>query len=143
GRDAKGREELAVVAGLLGRKEESGRTYDRFRDRVIFPIVNLSDEVIGFGGRVIGAGEPKYLNSPDSPAFNKGENLYGLPIAKEAIRKGGQAILVEGYMDAIALQTAGVEQAVATLGTGFTAGHVRLLKRFTGQVVVNFDPDAA
>jgi DNA primase len=143
GRDAKGREELAVVAGLLGRKEESGRTYDRFRDRVIFPIVNLSDEVIGFGGRVIGVGEPKYLNSPDSPAFNKGENLYGLPIAKEAIRKSGFAILVEGYMDAIALQTAGFEQAVATLGTGFTPGHVRLLKRFTEAVVVNFDPDAA
>jgi len=143
GRDAKGREELAVVAGLLGRKEESGRTYDRFRDRVIFPIVNLSDEVIGFGGRVIGVGEPKYLNSPDSPAFNKGENLYSLPIAKEAIRKSGFAILVEGYMDAIALQTAGFEQAVATLGTGFTPGHVRLLKRFTEAVVVNFDPDAA
>jgi DNA primase len=143
GRDAKGREDLAVVAGLLGRKEESGRTYDRFRDRVIFPIVNLSDEVIGFGGRVIGDGEPKYLNSPDSPAFNKGENLYGLPVAKEAIRKSGFAILVEGYMDAIALQTAGFEQAVATLGTGFTPGHVRLLKRFTESVVVNFDPDAA
>ena len=132
-----------MVAGLLGRKEESGRTYDRFRDRVIFPIVNLSDEIIGFGGRVLGEGEPKYLNSPDSPAFNKGENLYGLPFAKEAIRRSGFAVLVEGYMDAIALQTAGFEQAVATLGTGFTPGHVRLLKRFTEAVVVNFDPDAA
>jgi DNA primase len=142
-RDARGREDVAVTAGLLGRKEESGRTYDRFRDRIIFPIVNLSDEVIGFGGRVLGAGEPKYLNSPDSPAFNKGENLYGLPLAREAIRKSGYAILVEGYMDAIALQTAGFEQAVATLGTGFTPGHVRLLKRFTEAVVVNFDPDAA
>jgi DNA primase len=137
------REGLAVAAGLLARKEESGRTYDRFRDRVIFPIVNLADEVIGFGGRVIGAGEPKYLNSPDSLAFNKGENLYALPLAREGIRKEGFAVLVEGYMDAIALQTAGVSQAVATLGTGFTAGHVRLLKRFTEQVVVNFDPDAA
>jgi DNA primase len=137
------REALGVSAGLLARKEETGRTYDRFRDRVIYPIVNLADEVIGFGGRVIGQGEPKYLNSPDSAAFNKGENLYALPLAKETIRREGFAVLVEGYMDAIALQTAGVSQAVATLGTGFTAGHVRLLKRFTEQVVVNFDPDAA
>jgi len=137
------REALAVAAGLLARKEETGRTYDRFRDRVIYPIVNLTDEVIGFGGRVIGQGEPKYLNSPDTAAFNKGENLYALPLAREAIRREGFAVLVEGYMDAIALQTAGVTQAVATLGTGFTTGHVRLLKRFTEQVVVNFDPDAA
>ncbi|HKQ97217.1 MAG TPA: DNA primase [Candidatus Polarisedimenticolia bacterium] len=137
------REALAVAAGLLARKEETGRTYDRFRDRVIFPIVNLADEVIGFGGRVIGTGEPKYLNSPDSSAFNKGDNLYALPYAREAIRKLGYAVLVEGYMDAIALQVAGATEAVATLGTGFTTGHVRLLKRFTEQVVVNFDPDAA
>ena len=137
------RESLAVAAGLLARKEETGRTYDRFRDRVIFPIVNLADEVIGFGGRVLGQGEPKYLNSPDTAAFSKGENLYGLPQAKDAIRREGFAVLVEGYMDAIALQVAGIGQAVATLGTGFTAGHVRLLKRFTEQVVVNFDPDAA
>lgn len=137
------REALGVSAGLLARKEETGRTYDRFRDRVIYPIVNLADEVIGFGGRVIEKGEPKYLNSPDTAAFNKGENLYALPLAKESIRREGFAVLVEGYMDAIALQTAGVTQAVATLGTGFTSGHVRLLKRFTEQVVVNFDPDAA
>jgi len=137
------REALAVTAGLLARKEETGRTYDRFRDRVIYPIVNLADEIIGFGGRVIGQGEPKYLNSPDTPAFNKGENLYALALARESIRREGFAVLVEGYMDAIALQTAGVTQAVATLGTGFTTGHVRLLKRFTEQVVVNFDPDAA
>ncbi len=133
----------AVLAGLLARKEDTGRTYDRFRDRVIFPIVNLADEVIGFGGRVIGEGEPKYLNSPETPAFSKGENLYGIGFAREAIRKEGFAVLVEGYMDAIALQQAGVAQVVATLGTGFTTGHVRLLKRFTERVVVNFDPDAA
>jgi DNA primase len=137
------REALGIAAGLLARKEETGRTYDRFRDRVIFPILNLSDEVVGFGGRIIGPGEPKYLNSPDTAAFNKGENLYALPVAREAIRKDGFAVLVEGYMDAIALQTAGIGQVVATLGTGFTTGHVRLLKRFTEQVVVNFDPDAA
>jgi DNA primase len=133
----------AVLAGLLAKKEETGRTYDRFRDRVIFPIVNLADELIGFGGRVLGEGEPKYLNSPESPAFSKGENLYGIGFAREGIRKEGYAILVEGYMDVIALHQAGVVHAVATLGTGFTTGHVRLLKRFTDRIVVNFDPDAA
>jgi DNA primase len=132
-----------VLAGLLAKKEETGRTYDRFRDRVIFPIVNLADELIGFGGRVLGEGEPKYLNSPETPAFSKGENLYGIGFAREGIRKEGYAILVEGYMDVIALHQAGVVHAVATLGTGFTTGHVRLLKRFTDRVVVNFDPDAA
>jgi DNA primase len=136
-------EEQAILAGLLARKEETGRTYDRFRDRVVFPIVNLADETIGFGGRVIGAGEPKYLNSPETPAFSKGENLYAIGFAREAIRKEGYAVLVEGYMDVIALHQAGVTHAVATLGTGFTTGHVRLLKRFTDRVVVNFDPDAA
>jgi DNA primase len=136
-------EDQAILAGLLARKEETGRTYDRFRDRVIFPIVNLTDEPIGFGGRVIAEGEPKYLNSPETPAFSKGENLYGIGYAREAIRKEGYAVLVEGYMDVIALHQAGVTHAVATLGTGFTTGHVRLLKRFTDRVVVNFDPDAA
>lgn len=132
-----------VLSGLVARKEETGRTYDRFRDRVIFPIINLADEIIGFGGRLLEAGEPKYLNSPETPAFSKGDNLYALPLAKEAIRRDGCAILVEGYMDVIALHQAGIGQAVATLGTGFTGGHVRLLKRFTDRIVVNFDPDAA
>ncbi|PYS95492.1 MAG: DNA primase [Acidobacteria bacterium] len=136
-------EDQAVLAGLLAKKEETGRTYDRFRERVIFPILNLAAETIGFGGRVIGEGEPKYLNSPETAAFSKGENLYGILFAREAMRKEGHAVLVEGYMDVIALHQAGVEQAVGTLGTGFTAGHVRLLKRYTDRVVVNFDPDAA
>jgi DNA primase len=136
-------DDRGVLAGLLAKKEDTGRTYDRFRERVIFPIANLADELIGFGGRVIGEGEPKYLNSPETPAFSKGENLYALPFAKEAIRKEGHAILVEGYMDVIALHQAGVAEAVGTLGTGFTSGHVRLLKRYTDRVVVNFDPDAA
>ena len=137
------RESQGVSAGLLARKAETGRTYDRFRDRIMFPILDLADEVIGFGGRSIEGGEPKYLNSPETAAFSKGENLYGLPLAKQAIRKCGHVILVEGYMDVIALHAAGFAQAVATLGTGFTAGHVRLLKRYTESVVVNFDPDAA
>jgi len=136
-------ESLILTAGLLARKEETGRTYDRFRERVMFPILNLSDEVIGFGGRIIGEGEPKYLNSPETPAFSKGENLFAVAFAKEAIRRDGYAILVEGYMDAIALHQAGIAPVVATLGTGFTTGHVRLLKRFTERVLVNFDPDAA
>ncbi len=136
-------EAQGVLAGLLAKKEDTGRTYDRFRQRVIFPIVNLSAETIGFGGRVLGEGEPKYLNSPETHAFNKGDNLYGIGMAREGIRKEGYAILVEGYMDVIALHQAGVTHAVATLGTGFTTGHVRLLKRYTDRVVVNFDPDAA
>jgi DNA primase len=136
-------EDQGVAAGLLARKDETGRTYDRFRDRVMFPILALTGEVIGFGGRVIDGGEPKYLNSPETAAFSKGENLYAVGPAKDAIRREGYAILVEGYMDVIALHQAGVTHAVATLGTGFTAGHVRLLKRFTDRVVVNFDPDAA
>jgi DNA primase len=136
-------DEQGIAAGLLARKAETGRTYDRFRDRIIFPIVNLADEIVGFGGRLIGAGEPKYLNSPETAAFSKGENLYGVGLAREGIRKAGHAVLVEGYMDVIALHEAGVTQVVATLGTGFTPGHVRLLRRFTERVVVNFDPDAA
>ncbi|MGH9749606.1 MAG: DNA primase, partial [Candidatus Polarisedimenticolia bacterium] len=136
-------EAQAVAAGLLARKEESGRTYDRFRDRVIFPILNLAGDPIGFGGRILGEGEPKYLNSPETPAFSKGDNLYAVGLAKEAIRREGYAVLVEGYMDVIALHQAGVAHVVATLGTGFTTGHVRLLKRFTDRVAVNFDPDAA
>ena len=139
----KGPEEQGVQAGLLGKKDDTGRTYDRFRDRVIFPILTAADEVVGFGGRVIGDGDPKYLNSPETAAFSKGDHLYGLALAREAIRKEGHAILVEGYMDVIALHQAGVTQAVATLGTGFTTGHVRLLKRYTDRVAVNFDPDAA
>jgi DNA primase len=136
-------ERQGVDAGLLARKQETGRTYDRFRKRVIYPIFNLSDELIGFGGRLIGDGEPKYLNSPETVAFSKGDNLYGVLLAREAIRREGFAVLVEGYMDVIALHGAGIGQAVATLGTGFTSGHVRLLKRFTERVVMNFDPDAA
>jgi DNA primase len=138
-----GGDRQGLMAGLLAQKQETGRTYDRFRERVIFPIVNLADEVIGFGGRLLGDGEPKYLNSPETAAFSKGDNLYGIMQAREAIRREGYVVLVEGYMDVIALHRAGIGQAVATLGTGFTSGHVRLLKRFTEQVVMNFDPDAA
>ena len=130
-------------AGLLLKKEETGRTFDRFRSRLIFPIWNLSGECVGFGGRMVGEGEPKYLNSPETPLFHKGEVLYGLDRTAEAIRRGDRAILVEGYMDFLSLHQAGVEGLAATLGTGFTPSHARLLSRFTRRVVVNFDPDSA
>jgi len=117
-------EEQAVLAGLLARKEETGRTYDRFRDRVVFPIVNLADETIGFGGRVIGAGEPKYLNSPATPLFDKSRTLYPIDKAKGPIRKSGQAVIVEGYTDALIAHQAGFENVVASLGTALTPGQV-------------------
>ena len=123
---ASGADRQGLMAGLLAQKQETGRTYDRFRERVIFPIFNLADEIIGFGGRLLGDGEPKYLNSPETAAFSKGDNLYGILQAREAIRREGYVVLVEGYMDVIALHRAGITQAVATLGTGFTSGHVRL-----------------
>ena len=130
-------------AGLLVRKEETGRTFDRFRNRLIFPIRNLSGEFVGFGGRVVGEGEPKYLNSPETPLFHKGEILYGLDRTADAIRREDRAVLVEGYMDFLSLHQAGLPSLAATLGTGFTPAHARLLARFTRRVVVNFDPDSA
>ena len=132
-----------LSAGLLLKKEETGRTFDRFRSRLIFPIRNLSGECVGFGGRMVGEGEPKYLNSPETPLFHKGEILYGLDLTADAIRKNDCAILVEGYMDFLSLHQAGVGGLAATLGTGFTPSHARLLARFTRRVVVNFDPDSA
>jgi len=132
-----------LSAGLLLKKEETGRTFDRFRSRLIFPIRNLSGECVGFGGRMVGEGEPKYLNSPETPLFHKGEILYGLDLTADAIRKNDCAILVEGYMDFLSLHQAGIGGLAATLGTGFTPSHARLLARFTRRVVVNFDPDSA
>jgi DNA primase len=136
-------EDRLVQAGVLARKEETGRTFDRFRGRVIFPIRGLSGEVVGFGGRLIAEGEPKYLNSPETPLFRKGEVLYGLDRTADAIRKQDRAILVEGYMDFLSLHEAGFGELAATLGTGFTPSHARLLSRYTRRVVVNFDPDSA
>ena len=119
------------------------RRYDRLRDRITFPIRNLRGEVIGFGGRVIDQGEPKYLNSPETHVFHKGEELYGLFEARTAIARIGYALVVEGYMDVVALAQFGVEHAVATLGTACTAQQLQKLFRHTGQVVVSFDGDAA
>jgi DNA primase len=121
----------------------SAKRYDRFRDRIMFPIRSVQGAVIGFGGRVLDRGEPKYLNSPETPVFSKGRELYGLFEARTAIRQRGYALVVEGYMDVVALAQAGFENAVATLGTACTAEHVQKLIRFSDTVVFSFDGDAA
>jgi DNA primase len=122
---------------------EGGRRYDRFRDRIMFPILNQRGTVIGFGGRVLGAGEPKYLNSPETPLFEKGRELYGLSQARSAIRTKGHAVVVEGYMDVVALAQHEIEFAVATLGTATSAVHIQKLFRQTDDIVFCFDGDAA
>src|SRR6266704_3881557 len=130
-------------AGLVIDGEDAGRRYDRFRDRIMFPILNQRGSVIAFGGRVLGEGEPKYLNSPETPLFEKGRELYGLIQARPAIRAAGCAIVVEGYMDVVALAQHGIDYAVATLGTATSATHIQKLLRQTDEVVFCFDGDAA
>jgi DNA primase len=130
---------LVIVQG----EDSEERRYDRFRDRIMFPIRSVRGDVIGFGGRVLDQGEPKYLNSPETPVFVKGRELYGLFEARTALRQSGFALVVEGYMDVVALAQAGIENAVATLGTACTADHVAKLFRFTDTVVFSFDGDAA
>ncbi len=131
-----------VECGLVISSDE-GKRYDRFRDRIMFPIHDARGNVIGFGGRVIGAGEPKYLNSPETPLFEKGRELYGLFQARRAIRDQQTAIVVEGYMDVVALAQSGVENAVATLGTATTPTHVQKLLRMADNLVFCFDGDRA
>ncbi len=133
---------LAEQAGLVIAGKEWG-FYDRFRGRLIFPIENVFGEIVAFGGRILGEGDPKYLNSPESPVYIKGKNLYGLQKAKEAIRQSGFCLIVEGYFDAISLWNAGVHNVVATLGTALTRDHLELLRRYTQDVVALFDPDTA
>jgi DNA primase len=130
-----------VEAGLVIANE--GKRYDRFRDRVMFPIYNARGAVIGFGGRVIGEGEPKYLNSPETPLFEKGREVYGLTHARDAIRAEGHVLVVEGYMDVVALAQHEVGNAVATLGTATTPTHVSKLLRLADEIVFCFDGDAA
>lgn len=122
---------------------EGGRRYDRFRDRIMFPIINQRGQVVGFGGRVIGAGEPKYLNSPETPLFEKRRELYGLREARDAIRKEGRVVVVEGYMDVVALAQHGIGNVVATLGTATTPNHLLKLLRQADEIVFCFDGDAA
>ncbi len=122
---------------------EDGKRYDRFRERIMFPIVSQRGQIIGFGGRVLDKSEPKYLNSPETPLFEKGRELYGLFQARQAIREAGRVVVVEGYMDVVALAQFGVGYAVATLGTATTPWHVQKLLRQTDEVVFCFDGDAA
>lgn len=131
-----------VEAGLVI-EGENGKRYDRFRDRVMFPILDARGAVIGFGGRVMEHGEPKYLNSPETPLFEKGHELYGLFQAKPAIRAGETVVVVEGYMDVVALAQHGVAYAVATLGTATTPHHLDRLLRLAGRIVFSFDGDKA
>ena len=131
----------AEKAGLTAPRK-SGGFYDRFRGRVMFPIIDLTGEVIGFGGRVMGGGEPKYLNTPESPIFEKKRVLYNLHASRNQVRQGG-AVVVEGYMDVVSLANAGFSSAVATLGTALGEDHVRLLRRFTDDITLVFDGDSA
>ncbi len=136
-----------VEAGLVIDKSDEGgggrKRYDRFRERIMFPIRNQKGQVIGFGGRILDQGEPKYLNSPETPLFSKGHELYGLFEARQAIRDAGYVLVTEGYMDVVALAQLGFAHAVATLGTACSAIHVQKLLRHTDQVVFSFDGDAA
>jgi DNA primase len=134
-----------VITGEADDENSAGdaKRYDRFRDRVMFPIRNVKGECIGFGGRVLGDEKPKYLNSPETPVFSKGRELYGLFEARTALRQHGYALVTEGYMDVVALAQLGFANAVATLGTACTTDHVQKLFRFTDSVVFSFDGDSA
>jgi DNA primase len=135
--------ELLERSGLVGRDAERNRHYDRFRRRIIFPIANDSGKVVAFAGRALGDEQPKYLNSPETPIYTKGRVLYHLDRAAQAIRKLDYAILVEGYMDCIAVASSGIENVVACCGTSLTESQIRLLARYSRRVVVNYDPDSA
>jgi DNA primase len=133
----------AAAAGLTIKKDTGEGYFDRFRNRIIFPIRNLNGDLCGFGGRTITNQEPKYLNSPDTPAYNKSDILYGLNLAKNQVKSAHTLVLVEGYMDLISTFSAGVEFAAATLGTALTTQHAKLIQRFADNVVLCFDSDLA
>ena len=135
-------EKTLVESGLISR-DSSGRLFDRFRRRITFPIANESAKVVAFGARSLGDDQPKYLNSPESPIYSKSHVLYHLDRAKDALRRQDFAVLVEGYMDAIAVARAGISNVVASCGTALAESQIKLLGRFTKRVVVNYDPDAA
>ncbi len=139
-------EELMLQVGLLGTSERSSEPYDRFRGRIVFPIEGVSGRVIAFGGRVLGKDgkdAPKYLNTPESPIFQKGQNLYGLSWARHAIRREEKALVVEGYMDVVSLSAHGFENVVAPLGTALTRDQAKLLSRYATRVLLLFDSDSA
>ncbi|MBZ5539396.1 MAG: DNA primase [Acidobacteriia bacterium] len=135
-------DKLLLESGLISR-DQSGRLFDRFRRRVIFPIANEAGKIVAFGGRALGDDMPKYLNSPETPIYSKSNVLYHMDRAKEALRRQDFAVLVEGYMDAIAVARAGVSNVVASCGTSLAEPQIKLLGRFTRRVVVNYDPDTA
>ena len=135
-------EKALEVSGLFSR-DQNGRLYDRFRRRVMFPIANESGKIVAFGGRALGDDLPKYLNSPETPIYSKSNILYHLDRAKEALRQSDFAVLVEGYMDAIAVALAGISNVVASCGTSLTEPQIKLLNRFTQRIIVNYDPDTA
>lgn len=134
-------EEKMMEVGLISHSK--GKYFDKFRNRVIFPIMNTAGKVIGFGGRIIGEGEPKYLNSPESSIFQKKNNLYGLNLARKSVNAEDSIILVEGYMDVISVYQAGVRNVSASLGTALTENQARLIKRYTKNVILSYDADQA
>ena len=129
--------------GLLSKNQDGSRYFDKFRGRIIFPIQDVNGNYIAFGGRIIGEGEPKYLNSPDTPVYTKGKHLYALNNAKHEKRKKDYALLVEGYMDVLICHQFGIENATASLGTALTPEQVKLLMRFTTEYKVAYDGDNA
>jgi DNA primase len=133
---------LLEKAGLVIPNDRGGH-YDRFRKRITFPIIDLKDKTLGFGARVLDASLPKYMNSPETPIYSKGRNLYGLNFSRESIKKEGFALIVEGYLDFIIPYQAGVKNLIATLGTALTIDQVKLLKRFANTVIMVYDPDEA
>jgi len=135
-------EKLLEVSGLVSR-DQGGRFYDRFRRRIMFPIANEAGKIIAFGGRAMGDDMPKYMNSPETPIYSKSSVLYHLDRAKEALRQNDFGVLVEGYMDAIAVARAGIANVIASCGTSLAEPQIKLLSRFTRRVIVNYDPDTA
>jgi len=137
------KDDLLLEAGLISKNEKTGNIYDRFRNRVIFPVFDVKGKVIGFGGRVLDDSKPKYLNSPETMIFQKGINLYGLNFAVKNGLQEEYVIIVEGYMDLIALHQYGITNAVASLGTALTVNQARLLKRYVSKVIISYDADLA
>ena len=135
--------ELMEKAGLVGKSDKTGRYYDKFHGRLIFPIADYRGQVVAFGGRVLDDAQPKYLNSPQTPIYNKSVNLFGLPQAAPAIRQSDSAVIMEGYLDVISAHQHGVNNAIASLGTAFTVEHGRLLRRYTERVLLAYDGDKA
>jgi DNA primase len=135
--------DFLLEAGLVSKSEKSGNVYDKFRNRVMFPVFDVRGKVIGFGGRVLDDSKPKYLNSPETMVFQKGINLYGLNFAVKNKLQEDYIIIVEGYMDLIALHQYGITNAVASLGTALTVNQVRLLRRYVNKVIISYDADVA